>query len=43
MYVPPLADPVRLMIRVDQVNEAVALLKDVELSIAGINPHNDKE
>ena len=43
MYVRPLADPVRLMIRTDQADDAVALLKDVELSITGINLHKDKE
>lgn len=37
MNVRPLADPVRLMIRIDQVREAVELLENVELSIAGIN------
>jgi hypothetical protein len=43
MYVRPLADPVRLMIRTDQADEAVELLKNVELSITGINIDNDKE
>ena len=37
MYVRPLADPVRLMVRTDQVEMALELLKDVELSIMGIN------
>lgn len=37
MHIRPLADPVRLMVRANQVNDAIALLKDVELSIAGIN------
>jgi hypothetical protein len=37
MYVRPLADPARLMIRVDQVEEAVELLKNVQLSFMGIN------
>jgi hypothetical protein len=37
MYVRPLADPARLMIRVDQVGEAVRMLKDIELSFTGIN------
>ncbi len=37
MYVRPLADPVRLMIRIDQVDQVVELLKDVELSVTGIN------
>lgn len=37
MYVRPLADPVRLMVRTDQVEEAIELLKNVELSFTGIN------
>lgn len=37
MYVRPLADPVRLMIRADQVEEAVEILKNVHLSVTGIN------
>ena len=37
MYVRPLADPVRLMVRADQVDAAAELLKDIELSITGIN------
>ncbi len=37
MYVRPLADPVRLMIRTDQVEEAAALLKNVDLAVTGIN------
>lgn len=37
MYVRPLADPVRLMVRTDQVETVIELLKDVELSITGIN------
>ena len=32
MYVRPLADPARLMTRSDQVEEAVELLKNVQLS-----------
>jgi hypothetical protein len=36
MYVRPLADPVRLMVRVDQVDQAVGLLKDVELTVTGL-------
>lgn len=37
MYVRPLADPVRLMVRTDQVEKVIELLKGVELSITGIN------
>jgi hypothetical protein len=37
MYMRPLADPVRLMVRQDQVEEAVELVKDVKLSVAGIS------
>jgi hypothetical protein len=37
MYMRPLADPVRLMIRSDQVDAARKLLEDVELSVTGIN------
>ena len=37
MYVRPLADPARLMIRADQVEEAVELLKNVQLSFMGIS------
>jgi len=37
MYVRPLADPVRLMVRTDQVETVIAMLKDIELSITGIN------
>jgi hypothetical protein len=37
MYVRPLADPVRLMVRCDQVEKAADLLKGVELSVGGIN------
>ena len=37
MYVRPLADPVRLMVRTDQVEKVIELLKDIELSITGIN------
>ena len=37
MYVRPLADPVRLMVRSDQVEQVNELLEDVELSITGIN------
>jgi hypothetical protein len=41
MYVRPLADPVRLMVRTDQVAKATAVLADVELTIAGINLDKD--
>ena len=37
MYMRPLADPVRLMVRTDQVETARELLKDVALSVTGIN------
>ena len=37
MYMRPLADPVRLMVAADQVAMAREVLKDVELSITGIN------
>ena len=37
MYMRPLADPVRLMVRADQVGEAIELLKDVKLSVTGIS------
>ena len=37
MYIRPLADPVRLMVRADQVERVNELLKDVELSVTGIN------
>lgn len=37
MYVRPLADPARLMIRTDQVEEAVELLKDFKISYSGIS------
>jgi hypothetical protein len=42
----PLADPVRLMVRQDQLEETVELLKDVKLSVTGIsfdkNPSEQK-
>lgn len=40
MYVRPLADPVRLMVRTDQLQQAIDLLHDVKLSVAGIKPGN---
>jgi hypothetical protein len=41
MYVRPLADPVRLMLRTDQVTQTIALAKNVKVSIAGINLDKD--
>lgn len=41
MYVRPLADPVRLFVKTDQVAQAVDLLKEVKLSITGINLDKD--
>ena len=43
MHVRPLADPVRLMVAVDQVEEAMTLLENVKLSITGINLSADRE
>lgn len=43
MYVRPLADPVRLMIRIDQVEEARDLLENVELSVTGISLDKDPD
>jgi hypothetical protein len=37
MYMRPLADPVRLMVRQDQVDDAIDLVKDVKLSVAGLS------
>jgi hypothetical protein len=37
MYIRPLADPVRLMVREDQVDETVELVKEVKLSVTGIS------
>jgi hypothetical protein len=37
MYMRPLADPVRLMVRQDQVDDAFDLVKDVKLSVAGLS------
>ena len=37
MYVRPVADPVRLMVMTDQVEQANTLVKDLELSFLGIN------
>lgn len=45
LYMRPLADPVRLMVRQDQVEETVELVKDVKLSVTGIslNENSDDE
>ena len=40
MHARPLAEPVRLMIRTDQVDQARHLLKDVQLAYAGISLGN---
>ena len=37
MYMRPLADPVRLMVREDQVEDAIELVKGVKLSVGGIS------
>jgi hypothetical protein len=37
MYMRPLADPVRLMVRNDQVEDAIELVKHVTLSVAGLS------
>jgi len=39
----PLADPGRLMVRVDQVDKALDLLKEVQLTIKGINVYDKKK
>ena len=40
-YVSPLADPVRLMVKKEQVVEAKSLLKELNLSYMGINLDNN--
>ena len=37
MYMRPLADPVRLMVRQDQAEDAIGLVKHVKLSVTGIS------
>lgn len=37
MYMRPLADPVRLMVRQDQAEDAIELVKNVKLSVAGLS------
>lgn len=37
-YIRPLADPARLMVKTDQVQEAFNILSDLKLSLLGINP-----
>lgn len=37
LYMRPLADPARLMVRTDQVASAKDLLKDLDLSFMGVN------
>lgn len=43
MYMRPLADPVRLMVRQDQVDDAEELIKDVKLSVSGISLNKGAE
>jgi hypothetical protein len=42
MYVRPLAEPARLMVKKDEAEKAREILKDLELSIFGINRKEDK-
>ncbi len=43
LYMRPLADPARLMVRKEQAAEAKELLKDMELSFMGISVDKKKE
>lgn len=43
MYVRPLAEPARLMVKKDEVEKAREILKDLELSIFGINLKDNKD
>jgi hypothetical protein len=43
LYIRPLPDPVRLMVGVDQLAQAVELLEDVKLSITGISLDKDNK
>ncbi len=43
MYMRPLADPVRLMVREDQEQAALELLKNVNLSVTGISLGDNPE
>jgi len=38
MYVRPLAEPVRLMVKKDQVEDVKAIIKDLNLFYLGVNP-----
>lgn len=43
LHVRPLALPARLMVKIDQVEKAAEILKDLKLSFAGINVSKDTE
>lgn len=43
MYIRPLVEPTRLMVKKDEVEIARTLLKDIKLAITGINLKNDNE